>query len=160
MNADEIKGSKSFRALNPQVFGLPGVQKVTQAYRAPTVMQPVGFQFDLPYPPSANRYWRSLVIKGRLRVLVSAEARAYKKSAALTAAKSVGGPIVGPVRVCLMVYRPRRVGDLDNTIKVVLDALRGVAYEDDKQVVAIVAERYDDKDNPRVSVYITSAGNQ
>jgi hypothetical protein len=35
MNANELKGSKSFRELNPQVFGLPGVSKVTQAYRAP-----------------------------------------------------------------------------------------------------------------------------
>ena len=33
--------------------------------------------------------------------------------------------------------------------------LIGVAYSDDSQIVRIVAERYDDKRNPRVEIEVT-----
>jgi len=36
----------------------------------------------------------------------------------------------------------RHYGDLDNGIKTLLDALNGVTYEDDSQVVEIIARRY------------------
>jgi Holliday junction resolvase RusA-like endonuclease len=43
--------------------------------------------------------------------------------------------------------------DLDNVAKAVLDALNGVIYEDDKQVIRLVAEkRYSFE--PRVEVYV------
>ena len=43
--------------------------------------------------------------------------------------------------------------DLDNVAKAVLDALNGVIYEDDKQVIRLVAEkRYSVE--PRVEVYV------
>lgn len=43
--------------------------------------------------------------------------------------------------------------DLDNVAKAVLDALNGVVYEDDKQVVRLVAEKRYSLD-PRVEVYV------
>ena len=52
------------------------------------------------------------------------------------------------------VYRPRRVGDLDNRIKCLQDAMEGFAYDDDKQISSIFATRHDDKENPRVEVII------
>jgi Holliday junction resolvase RusA-like endonuclease len=66
-------------------------------------------------------------------------------------------PLVGDVSVTLRVYRQAKRGDLDNSIKVSLDSLIGVAYADDSQIVRIVAERYDDKRNPRVEVEVTPA---
>lgn len=111
-------------------------------------------KLTLPYPPSANRYWRTF--KGRM--LVSREARAYKVAAALQAkAAGLSAPLEQAVAVVLRVYRPRRIGDLDNSIKVTLDSLRGVAFLDDKQVVRIEAERHDDKANPRVEVEVVEA---
>lgn len=114
-------------------------------------------KLTLPYPPSANAYWR--VWKGR--ILVSAQARAYKARVGFqaAAAKARGGvspylTLAGPVVVSVALYRPQRRGDLDNTLKVLLDALKGIAFVDDSQVVEIHARRFDDKANPRVEVTV------
>ncbi len=110
----------------------------------------------LPYPPSANRYWRHV---GR-NVVVSAEAKAYRilvKQHCL-----LGGikPLQGPVSASLVVWRPRRIGDLDNSQKVLFDALRGAAYGDDSQIVEIHAWRRDSKEDPRVEVEIAGRGEE
>lgn len=52
------------------------------------------------------------------------------------------------------VYRPRRVGDLMNREKVLSDALQGIAFHDDKQIVEAHFYQHDDKDNPRVEVEV------
>jgi Holliday junction resolvase RusA-like endonuclease len=52
------------------------------------------------------------------------------------------------------VFRPARRGDLDNTLKSILDSLTGIAWDDDSQVRCIYAERREDKVNPRVEVEI------
>ena len=56
----------------------------------------------------------------------------------------------GPVALNLTVFRPRKSGDLDNYLKIMLDALQGFLYDNDSQIVEIHAYRQDDKDNPRV----------
>lgn len=107
----------------------------------------------LPYPPSANRYWRHF----RGKVVKSDEARAYQTEAGWLA-KAGGVRIVdGDLVLTLRFYRPRKAGDLDNRIKVTLDSLNGVAYKDDAQVKELHAYLYDDKDNPRVEVHIEEA---
>jgi crossover junction endodeoxyribonuclease RusA len=108
--------------------------------------------FTLPYPPSANRYWRN--VKGRM--VLSADARQYKHDAALYARdQRVTEPATGPLAVALVFYRPRKSGDLDNRIKVCLDALNGIAWSDDDQVVELHAYRRDDKAEPRVTVSVS-----
>jgi len=102
----------------------------------------------LPYPPSANRYWRNF----RGRTVLSEEARAYKS---LIQDKVGEQPMLkGPLVIALLMYRPQKSGDLDNRIKVAIDSLQGVLFEDDKQIVEIHAYRRDDKNNPRVEVEI------
>lgn len=104
----------------------------------------------LPYPPSANRYWRSF----RGRVVKSKEARTYQAEAGWIA-KAQGANITDkPVSLSLRFFRPRRSGDLDNRLKVAIDSLNGVVYEDDKQVVELHAYLGDDKDNPRVEIEV------
>lgn len=49
--------------------------------------------------------------------------------------------------------RPLKKIDLDNGIKIILDALNKVAYDDDKQVVSLNAEKYYSEE-PRVEVKI------
>lgn len=107
----------------------------------------------LDYPPSANRYWRNW----RGRMVVSDEARAYKLKAKLLARVAGGRPQEGPCVVHLAFFRPLRKGDLDNRIKVVLDALQGVLWLDDSQVVEIHAYRHEDKVRPRVEVEALAA---
>ena len=81
-------------------------------------------------------------------------------------------PLMGPIMVSMIFYlnRPasRRVEvwvpttpDLDNLEKAVLDALNGVAYEDDRYVVAKNGQKkYVRYDEPRVCVRITSLSKQ
>lgn len=111
----------------------------------------------LPYPPSANKYWRSVLIGGVVRVLVSSEARAYKKSCCTLAAMACKAPMTGPLAMIIRVFRPMRRGDLSNRIKVVEDALQGAVFHDDDQIVRIEASRHDDKGSPRVEVIIARA---
>lgn len=95
--------------------------------------------FTLPYPPSANRYWRFT----RQGIYVSAEAKHYKQQAAQMARSEGVTVLDGAVILRLDVYAPRKAGDLSNRIKVLEDALNGVAYHDDAQVVEIHARRFE-----------------
>lgn len=102
----------------------------------------------LPMPVSANRYWRTF----RGRMVVSAEAKAYKEQAGWLARAAGAELLTGDVSLTVRVYRPAKRGDLDNAIKILIDSMQGILYENDSQIVRIVAERYDDKHNPRVEV--------
>lgn len=103
----------------------------------------------LSYPPSANRYYRSF----RGRMVRSAAANAYRREVQ-QASEQIGMTLHhGPVKVSLELLPPtpkdwhkrvkkdgalavlsvRRI-DLDNALKVVLDALQGIAYENDRQI--------------------------
>jgi crossover junction endodeoxyribonuclease RusA len=98
----------------------------------------------LPYPISANRYWRNM--QGRM--VVSAEAKDYKRVVSLLAMEARTSPVDGDVSVAITLHpRTNKNGkesriclDLDNCIKVLFDALQGVAFGNDRQVKRIFAE--------------------
>lgn len=87
---------------------------------------------------------------------VSEDAKRFKREVAQIAAQDT--LIYSDIEVVLKFYRPQRSGDLDNRLKCLLDALQGVVYANDSQIVRIVAERHEDKHNPRVAVQITALG--
>lgn len=104
-----------------------------------------GVIYYLPYPISTNRYWRNY----RGRTVRSAEAVAYKEQVAWT---NLGTrhhkPITGNIAI-IVTLQPKltakgvaskTVMDLDNCLKVALDALQGIAYDNDKQIRRISAE--------------------
>ena len=62
----------------------------------------------------------------------------------------------GPVALELHVYRERRSGDLSNRIKIIEDALQGVLYENDSQVVELHAYLHEDRHAPRIEIEVTS----
>lgn len=117
----------------------------------------------LPWPVSANRYWRSFVPKGHKRAIVvlSDEAKSYKSAVGdIARAAGIEAQTEGRVHVECKLYpalpknsarRMRKLGDgwddnvrsldLDNALKVTIDALKGIAYADDKQVWRLTAER-------------------
>lgn len=45
-------------------------------------------------------------------------------------------------------------GDLDNHCKAIFDALNGICYVDDRQIVGIAAVKRQDKDEPRIAIDI------
>lgn len=117
----------------------------------------------LPYPISANVYWRSFVPRGGTRALVvlSDAAKAYKRIAhQIAMAAFVRTPILGRVELEITLHPPLpkdaakralknpqgwdetvRCIDLDNALKVTIDCLKGFVIEDDKWVWKIEASR-------------------
>lgn len=133
----------------------------------------------LPYVVSANRYWRSFVPKGHRRAIVtlSEEAKAYKAEVVRRATAAGARPIAGRVALTLHLYpgRPQNAAkrmladplgwddsvrsiDLDNALKVTLDALKGVAFVDDKRVRKIVAELMEPDGVARAVVTVSAIG--
>ncbi len=98
------------------------------------------------YPPTLNHLYAT--VKGRR--VASADGKAYKNTAGWQANAAGAKLLEGPVVVSLRVYRPRRSGDLDNTMKALLDSLRGICWKDDEQIIEIRAIRFEDPKNPRV----------
>lgn len=95
--------------------------------------------YYLPFPPSANVYWRMDKRFGRM--YPSAKAKKYRKEIQ----KQMRSVAFGSVRlqVSMMLHAPtKRKYDIDNRIKVLLDALEfaGV-FNDDEQVDKLVVER-------------------
>lgn len=96
---------------------------------------------DLPYPPSANRYWRIF----RNRAVPSKDATAYKRAvrSRCCSLRPVGGKIAVSVTLRPKLTKAGKASkviiDLDNCLKVALDALQGIAYHNDAQVVEIFA---------------------
>lgn len=124
-----------------------GVRGVCARGGAPARGAPL---ITLGFPPTLNHLYST--VRGH-RVL-SRAGRQYKTTTALRARMAGMRRLAGPVAVTVRVFRPRRSGDLDNTLKVLLDSLKGVAWNDDSQVVRILASRYDDKENPRVELEV------
>ena len=106
------------------------------------------YTFEVPLPPSVNRYWRVW----NNRVVVTEEAKNYKKEVFYKLNHLE--PLRGDIIINFTVFRKIRRGDLDNFMKVMLDAFSGVIYLDDSQIIEIHAFREDDASNPRVHVYV------
>jgi len=131
----------------------------------------------LPYPVSSNRYWRTFMPKGFKAPVttLSAEAKAYKSQVGwLVRSAGIIKPITGRVEVSYVLYPHRPLDykkrmaknpstwddtvqciDLDNAQKVLFDSLKNMAFEDDKFIRRIHAERAEPDGEARVIVTIT-----
>ena len=79
-----------------------------------------------------------------------------QQAASVAMAKSE--PLTGELFCRLNFYRKfklncRNFGDIDNHIKAILDALNGICYKDDSQIVTVTASKHTDKE-PRVAIEI------
>jgi crossover junction endodeoxyribonuclease RusA len=116
----------------------------------------------LPYPISANRYWSNYVLPGSKRALQgpSVEAKRYKRLVSQLAMAAGMRPTMANVEVELILHpkapkdaakRERIEGphwhlnvrclDVDNCVKVALDALEGVAFANDDQILTLIVNR-------------------
>jgi crossover junction endodeoxyribonuclease RusA len=106
----------------------------------------------LQYPMSANRYWT----KSKGRIIVSLEGRIYRTAVAYAYKQANIPKLTGKVSLTigLCQIKPKdaekrlqklgedwqdtvRAIDTDNSLKPMLDALKNIAFEDDKQVKEI-----------------------
>lgn len=109
-----------------------------------------GMKITLDVPPSGNVYWRH----NRGRTHRSHEANDYRDYVTLLCRTAGIEPLEGEIAVRVAFYRPSRRFDLDNVFKQLFDALQGVAYHNDSQIVAIHATRHDDRECPRVEIEV------
>lgn len=112
-------------------------------------------KITLPVPPSANRWHRT--INGR--PILSREARLYTRVAMTLAMAQKVQCIHAPteVEVAIVWYRQRKSGDVDKRGAIMLDALQGIAYDNDSQIRRYSIERYENKQSPRMEIEITEA---
>jgi len=139
-----------------------------------TAAEPHVITLTLPYPVSANRYWKQFVMGKRVMQGPSHDATKYKREVAQAAVlQRIGQPIKGRVRVEIELYPHRPLDwkkraardpetwddtvqclDLDNANKVLLDALKGVAIDDDKWVRELHSRRMEPVGDAHVVVRI------
>lgn len=121
-----------------------------------------GLALRLPEPPSANRWWRMVTIKGQARMLLSSEARAYKQLVFATLDAHGVKPLPADAVVSVKIdwWRSRRAGDLDKRLGVVLDALQGTVYVSDAQITHLEAFWHDSKGTAALVVTIKAVGGQ
>lgn len=129
----------------------------------------------LPYPVSANVYWRSFVPRGASRAVttLSAEAKEYRADVQRIAMAAGVRPIDGRLHMHIDLYpqRPQdwakraarnpatwddgvRCIDLSNARKVLEDALQGIAYGNDSRIWGESGERMEPDGEARVVVTI------
>ena len=105
------------------------------------------------------------VPKARARVTrrgtyTPARVRQYEQGVALIAQAACSRhacqwPTSEPVQVTVRAFLPdARRRDLDNVVKAITDALNGVAYVDDAQIVAVIASKGIDRDEPRAEIRV------
>lgn len=108
-----------------------------------------------PVPQARPRFSRG-------RCFEPARCTEYKKQVAMAAKNAMAGrePMTGAVKMKIRLYRKyarcsRRYGDFDNHAKSICDALNGVVYSDDSQIISCAIEKNTDRENPRVEVEIS-----
>lgn len=112
--------------------------------RKDAIAQVRELSIHLPSPPSANDYWGY----GRGRVYVTTEGKAYHRAVQAAYYREfrttkIAFPKGILVAVQIVWTRPRKIGDLDNATPLALDALQGLAYANDSQIVELHCYRRD-----------------
>jgi crossover junction endodeoxyribonuclease RusA len=136
----------------------------------------VVIELVLPYPVSANRYWRTFVIRGQTRAVtaLSEEAKTFKREVAARALEAgICRPVDGRVALEITLFpgmpkdaakRMRadplswddtvRSIDLDNALKVLIDAIKGCVIADDRWVWQLIARRAEPDGQARAVVRV------
>jgi Holliday junction resolvase RusA-like endonuclease len=101
---------------------------------------------ELPVPPSVNKIWTVAHFKNKARVTLSKQYRAWRDVAVMLCRARLDRVKVYPVCVRVQMVRGpgwRKGRDLDNVLKVILDALvaaERLASDDEDHVTRVVLE--------------------
>lgn len=98
-------------------------------------------EFELPWPPSVNHYYRHVGAK----VLISRDGRKYREMIVSRFRSKNIEPFRCPVELSIELYPPdNRRRDVDNSLKCLLDSFTcGGLYEDDSQIRKITITKYE-----------------
>lgn len=124
--------------------------------------------FKLPMPPSGNRYWRHL--PNRSKPVLSSDAKAYRRVVKKMIMSDIAGkpwaknyPLTKRLfLLAQFVFQDKRIRDLDNYQKQLLDAIKHAGiYNDDSQIDAIYAyRRIQSSFDPYITVAIAEMGDK
>lgn len=104
--------------------------------------------------PSKSNSYRIVTVGGHGALAKTDKLKKYEEAFYLQCNKYRNAEI-GQFRFHLDVYYPSNRADLDNSLKVILDCLqRTKAIKNDRQCVTIHAEKFIDKENPRIEFVI------
>lgn len=120
----------------------------------------------LPFPPSVNKYWRNVVVRGRhghwrAQTLISRTGRRYRADTIKSVLKQsrLWHNLTCPLLVEIALHPPdKRRRDVDNYLKALLDALtHAKVWEDDSQIDQLHVWRGPPVDGGQVRVWIWPA---
>jgi Holliday junction resolvase RusA-like endonuclease len=98
-----------------------------------------------------NHYWKS---SGHHRY-ISPEGRDFKRLLTTQAKRNNFQLLEGDVEVRINWFKKgRERGDLDNILKVIMDSLNGIGYQDDSQVKSIIARMWEKTGNNGVEIQV------
>lgn len=116
-------------------------------------------KLTLPYPIYCNDQYIHLKSG---RVILAPEVRGFRERAGWEAKKQMLEQGVymlkGDVTAVIHLYRPKPNGDTDGPVKQLFDALQGIVYENDSQIVHYEVTRHDDAKAPRVEMVVDKVG--
>jgi Holliday junction resolvase RusA-like endonuclease len=124
---------------------------------APPVSEDTRYQLIVPGNPAPKRRPRC----GRHGAHTDARTRAAENTIAWEWKNAYPGhePLAGMLGVSLLFYEnAKHPADVDNMAKLVLDALNGVAWVDDRQIASLHATVYRDHPDPTTRITVEEIG--
>ena len=113
------------------------------------------YQTILGNTPSKSNCYRIINIKGHSSLCKTKALTDFESKFFIQCDKYRCANITGYFELHLKVYYPSERSDLDNSLKVILDCLQRVkAIQNDNRCVKIVAEKFLDKERPRIEFCI------
>jgi Holliday junction resolvase RusA-like endonuclease len=105
-------------------------------------------------PKSTQHIYHSTCRGGYSTTYMTSQGKALKEAYQWEAkAQWKGRPLEGDVALSVTLYfGTNRRADIDNFNKLSLDALTGIVYEDDSQIVELTLRRAYDKARPRIEI--------
>lgn len=105
--------------------------------------------------PSKSNCYRVITMGGHSSLAKTKALRTYEDSFYMQCGKYRNAEISGRFEFHVKVFYPSNRSDLDNCLKVILDCLqKAKAIKNDNQCVKIVAEKFIDKERPRIEFEI------
>ena len=104
-------------------------------------------------PPSDNLLYGMVARGKRVVKFMTKKCKTFKNIARLSVKEP--NPTKRPIMMNINVYfGDRRKRDIQGHLKCLIDALQGLLYEDDSQIISLTATKYYDKKIPRSEVTI------
>ena len=113
-------------------------------------------RFEIDRNPLPKERPRTIRRKGKSITFTPKRTREYEAYVAVLARLAMGDrePEKGLVALRCVFYRARRTADLTNLCKGPEDAMQGIVFKNDNQVVDLHAQWFRDKENPRALVEV------